>query len=140
MSTPSLPSVPVRTADDLTRRWTGLLDPPVFGARSLWLSWIGVDGLMSPIVIPVDGLPERPDAALLVNLRNVSEGVIDAHLDGSGHLAMALCRPGRPEITPSDDEWAEEFRAVFDDGRIDGTWSLHLAAGGSVVPLVDLPA
>jgi hypothetical protein len=138
-TTPPLPSVPIRTAQDLTDRWTALLDPPVFGARSLWLSWIGDDGLMLPVVVPIDDLPELPDAALLMGLRQVHDGVTDDHLDGEGHLAMALCRPGRPEITASDDEWAEEFRAMFDDGQIEGTWSLHLAAGGSVVSLVDLP-
>ena len=139
-TTPPLPSVPVRSAEELTERWASLLDPPVFGARSLWLSWIGDDGLMLPVVVPIDDLPELPDAALLMGLRQVHDGVTDDHLDGEGHLAMALCRPGQPEITASDDEWAEEFRAMFDDGQIDGTWSLHLAAGGTVVPLVNLPA
>ena len=108
-TTPPLADVPIRSADELTQRWAELLEPPIFGARSLWL-------------------------------RQVHDGVTDAHLDGEGHLAMALCRPGRSEITVSDDEWAEEFRAMFDDGQIDGTWSLHLAAGGTVVPLVNPPA
>jgi hypothetical protein len=139
-TTPPLADVPIRSADELTRRWTLLLAPPVFGARSLWLSWIGTDGCMLPVVIPIDDLPELPDAGLLMGLRQVHDGVTEAHLDGEGHLAMALCRPGRPEITASDDEWTEEFRAMFDDGQIDGTWSLHLAAGGTVVPLVNLPA
>ena len=139
-TTPPLASVPIRSAQDLTDRWAMLLNPPVFGARSLWLCWIGADGRMLPVVVPIDDLPELPDAGLLMGLREVHDGVTDAHLDGEGHLAMALCRPGRPEITAGDDEWAEEFRAMFDDGQIDGTWSLHLAAGGTVVPLVNLPA
>ncbi len=138
-TTPPLASVPIRSAQDLTDRWTMLLNPPVFGARSLWLCWIGTDGRMLPVVFPIEDLPELPDPALLMGLREVHDGVTEAHLDGEGHLAMALCRPGRPEITADDDEWAEEFRAMFDDGQIDGTWSLHLAAGGTVVPLVDLP-
>lgn len=139
-TTPPLADVPIRSAADLTRRWTLLLDPPVFGGRSLWLSWLGTDGRMLPVVLPIEDLPELPEAALLIGLREVHDGVTAAHLDGEGHLAMALCRPGRPEITADDDEWAEEFRAMFDDGQIDGTWSLHLAAGGTVVPLVNLPA
>jgi hypothetical protein len=28
---------------------------------------------------------------------------------------------------------------MFDDGQMDGTWSLHVGAGGHVVPLVNLP-
>ena len=52
---------------------------------------------------------------------------------------MALCRPGRPEITEDDDEWAEALRSALDDGQIDGSWSLHLAAGGHVESLVAAP-
>ena len=63
----------------------------------------------------------------------------DEHLDGGGHLAMALCRPGRPEITDDDDAWVDALSEVLDD-QIDGTWSLHLAAEGNVLPLVDLSA
>jgi hypothetical protein len=137
-TTPPLADVPIRTADDLTRRWELLLRPPVFRARSLWLCWLGTDGRMLPVVVPVDDLPVVPDPGLLMGLREVHDGIVEAHLDGEGHLAMALCRPGAPEITEDDDEWAEEFRTMLDDGQIDGTWSLHLAAGGSVVPLVDL--
>jgi hypothetical protein len=52
---------------------------------------------------------------------------------------MALARPGQPEITGDDEEWAEALRATLDDGQIDGSWSLHLAAAGRVVPLVAAP-
>jgi hypothetical protein len=53
--------VPIRSAADLTTRWTGLLNPPVFTARSLWLCWFGTDGRMLPAVVPVDDLPLVPD-------------------------------------------------------------------------------
>jgi len=69
-------------------------------------------------------------------LLQLHEAVTGDHLAGEGHLAMALCRPGAPAITEDDDEWAEALHDLLDDGRIDGTWSLHLAAGGSVLPLV----
>jgi hypothetical protein len=70
---------------------------------------------------------------------SVHEAICDEHVAGRGHLAMALCRPGRPEITEDDDCWLEALSEVLDD-RIDGTWSLHLAAAGRVTPLVDLPS
>ena len=41
--------------------------------------------------------------------------------------------------TKDDEEWAEALRATLDDGQIDGSWSLHLAAAGRVVPLVAAP-
>jgi hypothetical protein len=135
MTTPSLAEIPVRTTEELTRRWEQLLDPPVFGARSLWLMWLDTDGLMLPVVVPVDDVPSVPDRGMLSGLLQLHDAVTAEHLDGDGHLAMALCRPGRPAITADDDEWAEALRDRLDDGQIDAGWSLHLAAGGSVVPL-----
>lgn len=136
---PPRPDVPVRSADELTSRWLMLLDPPVFGARSLCLSWLGPDGRMLPIVIPVDDIPVVPEPAMLMNLRAVHDSVVDEQLDGDGHLAMALCRPGEPVLRGDDEVWVEALSAALDDGQIDGSWSLHLGAGGEVVPLVEAP-
>jgi hypothetical protein len=140
MTKPPLADVPIRSAADLTRRWMTVLDPPVFGARSLWLAWFGSDGRMLPVVVPVDDIPVVPDARMLHGLLELHDAVTAEHLAGEGHLAMALCRPGRPAITEADDEWAEALRDLLDDGQIDGTWSLHVAAAGAVMPIVGLRA
>jgi hypothetical protein len=138
MTTPPLADVPIRSASALTAHWTSVLEPPVFGARSLWLMWLQDDGLPLRVLIPVDDLPRPPDNGMLFGLLSVHEAIAAEHLDGRGHLAMALCRPGRPQVTADDDAWVSALSEVFDD-RIDGTWSLHVAAGGSVLPLIDLP-
>jgi hypothetical protein len=138
-TTPPLADVPIRSADDLTRRWTALLNPPVFGARSLWLSWLGTDGRMLPVVVPVDDLPLVPEPALVMGLRQVHDSILEEQLGGDGHLALALCRPGEPEIRGDDEAWVAALRSALDDGQIDGSWSLHLGAGGTVVPLVAAP-
>ena len=127
--------VPVRSAADLTDRWRSMLDEPVFGARSLWLTWFGSDGRQLPVVVPVEDLPLAPDSALLVGLREVHRSVVADQLGGEGHLALALCRPGTPAVTGDDEAWGEALRDVLDDG----TWSLHVAAGGEVVPLIAGP-
>ncbi|TFV47803.1 hypothetical protein [Blastococcus sp. TF02A-35] len=135
MTTPSLDDAPVRSAAELTARWRVLLDPPLFTARSLWLTWLGADGRQLPIVIPVDGVPLGPDVALLVDLRQVHGSVVADQLGGRGHLALALCRPGTCSPTPEDDAWVEALRELLDDA----SWSLHLAADGDVVALVAGP-
>jgi hypothetical protein len=137
MTKPPLADVPVRSAEELTRRWEMLLDPPVFSARSLWLVWLD-DGLMLPVVIPVDDVPARPDGALLGNLVTVCTSVAESHVTGTCHVAMALCRPGGSAVTADDDTWADGLRGAFD--ATGATWSLHLAADGAVVPMVDLQA
>lgn len=139
MTTPPLTDVPICSTEELTARWAALLDPSEFGARALWLTWLAADGRMLPVVIPVDDLPQLPDNAILTGLLGLHDTVTELHLAGRGHLAMALCRPGRPDVTADDDVWVDALSEVVDD-QIEGTWSLHLAAGGSVVPLVRLPS
>ena len=137
MTTPPLAQVPVRSAAELTQRWADLLDPPVFAARSLWLSWLYGDGTALPVVMPVDDLPRVPDLITLRGLVHLHEAVAE-HSSDTTHLAMALCRPGHAVVTEEDDEWAEWLHAVLGDA-IESSWSLHLAAGGRVVPVVEPP-
>ncbi len=136
MTKPPLADVPIRTAEELTQRWEKLLDPPSFSARSLWLTWLD-RGLMLPVIIPVDDVPAVPHQFLLTNIAHVGESIAESHCLGTAHVAMALCRPGRVRVTQDDEAWERGLGEAF--LTTSGTWSLHLAAGGSVVPMVDLP-
>ena len=138
MTTSPLADVPVLSAAELTERWFYVLAPPIFPARSLWLLWLGDDGRMLPVVVPIDDVGRRPDEVLIAGLLEVHRGVADDHLGASGHLAMALCRPGAPERTADDAAWAAGL-SVSLGAQIEGTWSLHLAAGGEVTELVGRP-
>jgi hypothetical protein len=42
--------------------------PPVFAARSLWLSWLYEDGTTLPVVMPVDDVPRAPELPTLRGL------------------------------------------------------------------------
>ncbi|RBY97969.1 hypothetical protein DQ237_03490 [Blastococcus sp. TF02-8] len=134
MTTPPLTDAPVRSDADLTARWELVLDPPEFAKRHLWLLWLDAYGRQLPIVIPVDDVPRVPDLQLLVGLRQVHESLLADQLGGRGHLALALCRPGSAVPTADDEAWAEALSGLLEDV----SWSLHLAADGSVVPLVPI--
>ena len=138
MTHPPLTDVPVRSAAELTDRWAAVLDPPVFGARSLWLTWFDPDGLQLPVVVPLDDLPGLPDTELLHGISALHDTVVDQTGVAEGHLALALCRPGPAVPGATDDEWADALD-VHLASVLDGTWSLHLAAAGQVVPLVSAP-
>lgn len=138
VTTPPLADVPVRSPLALTRRWASLLTPLEFGARSLWLSWLGPDGRQSPVLIPVEDIPARPERRLVTGLLDLHAELAGELVGDGAHLAMALCRPGAAAVTADDDEWAEACRDVF-DSALDATWSLHLAAGGRVEQLVGAP-
>ena len=135
MTPPAIASDPVRSAAELTDRWRTLLEPPMFRARSLWLAWFDAEGRQSPVVVPVEDLPESPDAGMYAGLRGLNGAVAESQGRGC-HVALALCRPGAATVTDSDDEWVAALSEVF-DGLAHQTWSLHLAAGGQVLPLVD---
>jgi hypothetical protein len=138
MTTTSLADVPITSAAELTERWATVLAPPVFGARSVWLLWLGADGRMLPVVVPVDDVERRPDNKVVRGLLEMHRAVTEQFLDGSAHLALALCRPGEPEMTDDDAAWVAELAVAFND-ESEGTWSLHLAAGGQVSELVRRP-
>ena len=136
MTKPPLADVPIRSADALTRRWATVPDPPVFGARSLWLTWLDTSGLILPLVIPIDDVPPVPEEFALRGLLQMHETIAEQR--DVAHLALALCRPGEAIATEDDETWAAFLRDGLDDS-IDETWSLHLAAGGRVEPLVEPP-
>ena len=138
VTTPALADVPVRSSLALTRRWITLLAPLSFSSRTLWLAWLGPDGRQSPVLAPVEDIPVRADRHLAAELLDVHAEVARSLPGDDVHLAMALARPGEPVPTEDDDEWAEAFHDVL-DSALDGTWSLHLAAGGRVEPLVQSP-
>ena len=135
MTKPKLADVPVLSTDDMTDRWRVLLEPPTFAKRALWLTWFDAEGRQSPVVVPVEDLPEWPDPGMFAGLSTLNETVVSAQLGTGGHLAMALCRPGGTAVSDSDDDWVAALSEVFDD-LTDQTWSLHLGAAGSVEALV----
>ena len=138
MTTPPLADVPVTTRRALRQRWADVLAPPCFSARSLWLMWLRPDGSALPTLVPIDELSHRFDAAAARGVVELAATVSEEHSGGNGHVAFALCRPGHPASTAGDQEWAAGLhRAAARAGL--GSWSLHLAAGGAVVALVDPP-
>jgi hypothetical protein len=138
MTTPPLADVPVTTQRGLRERWADVLAPPVFSARSLWIMWLRPDGTALPTLVPIDELPHRFDPGSARSLVELAATISEEHSGGDGHVAFALCRPGHPASTPGDQEWAAGLHRAA--ARADlRSWSLHLAAGGAVVTLVEPP-
>jgi hypothetical protein len=137
-SAAALIAEPVTTTSALRQRWAELLAPPVFSDRSLWLMWLDAAGCALPLVVPIDDLPRRFDAVAGRGLVQLATTVRDEQAGAGGHVAFALCRPGRPSTTGSDEEWADGLRRVAPAGGLE-SWSLHLAAGGSVLAMVQPP-
>jgi len=138
MTTTPLPEAPVLSAIELTARWSDLLDSPRCSRRTLWLAWMTADGVMLPLLTPVDDLPIAPDPNLCDALLALHGAVVEDVGVGRLHLTMTLSRPGTPAVRHDDAAWAEALRTGLGE-RLDGSWSLHLAAAGTVAPMVDPP-
>lgn len=114
---------PVRTDEDVRRRWRSLMGDGGFGRTSLWVVWYDADGRQLPVVMPIDDLPEMLDAALLDNLIMILADPVNV---GAASVALALSRPGPGIVTTADRDRANAILAAAERARRRGEFSLKL--------------
>jgi hypothetical protein len=131
--------VPIGTATELSVWWAEVLSEDNNLGRTLSILWLDPSGHRLGRTLCLTGIPPRPDQSAIRALLNVHDAVTEGAANAEGHVAVALSRPGEASITADDDEWAEALQTALGD-RLEGTWSLHLAAGGWITPVVDPPA
>lgn len=126
---------PITSATEMTLWWAALLPTDV--SPSMSMIWLDAAGRMVGRVLCVNGIPLAPSRVAVRALIDVHDAVVAREPAAQGHRALMLCRPGAPEVTEADDEWAEALDLELED-RTDGAWGLHLAAGGGLhVDLLD---
>ncbi|WP_291522783.1 hypothetical protein [Branchiibius sp. NY16-3462-2] len=118
----------VRTDADLLETWRNLMGPFGFSKRSLWLIFIEEDGRLSPVILPIDGIPGEPDKQLLRNLAMVVRETIRRELPTSA--AFLLSRPGAAAVQDTDRHWAEQLAAAVDQEL--APWPMYLATNDGV--------
>ncbi|MCZ2839093.1 hypothetical protein [Modestobacter sp. VKM Ac-2985] len=131
-------TVPTASAAELSLWWAEVMSEERLPDLTLAMLWLDSSGHRLGRCLRLTGV-RKPDvqaaeAVLRVHRAVTADGVAD-----EGHLAFALCRPGGADVTAADEEWADVLDALFAD-RDEGTWSLHLAAGGWITPIVRPPA
>ena len=105
---PSPDGAPLLLTDaDVLDRVRQLVGPAVTD-RQLWLLFVDGDGRQSPVVVPVAGIPERPNPGGLAGLDAVLAQVRDdlATDLGAGSVVLALERLGPDATLPGDRDWA----------------------------------
>jgi hypothetical protein len=133
----SLPGceTPIRSAADLTLWWAAVLSVDA-SLPIMSMMWLDRLGRMQGRVLSLTGVPLTPDRVSIRALLDVHEAVVAKLSDAAGHLARTLSRPGNAHVSEADEEWTEALELELDD-RLDGAWSLHLAAGGWITPVVE---
>lgn len=125
---------PVRTDEDVRRRWRSLMGEGGFGRTSLWVVWYDAGGRQLPVVMPIDDLPEVLDPSMLENLIMI---LADPAELGAASVALALSRPGPGMVTAVDRNRANAILAAVERARQRGRfglklWPIQLATANSV--------
>lgn len=128
-----LPGDPLPDERALMRHIGFLLSHGRPGGRELWLIFLDASRRPIPTVTNIDAVPVAPDRRLVVNLFEVIGRVLDESVVG-GSVAVAMERPGTPEITLADRLWGAALHKCARQGRIP-CHGPYLVVSGEVVPL-----
>jgi hypothetical protein len=109
-------TAPLSTDQDVLRRVDWLVDQHSRRNRTLWLLFLSSDGVLLPVVVPIDGVPERPDPQLVGNMCFVIADVLARQAPG-GTAVVVLTRPGSESVDDTDRYW---FRTIRDAAREHG--------------------
>jgi len=98
---PELLAVPVITDHDVLARVGAIIDPVARRDRALWLFFLERDGTQANLVVPIDNIPERPEAPAVGNVCYVASESI-ARAPRILSVIITLSRPGTLRRTESD--------------------------------------
>jgi hypothetical protein len=109
-------TAPLPTDQDVLRRVDWLVDQHSRRNRTLWLLFLSSDRVLLPVVVPIDGVPERPDTQFAGNMCFVIADVLARQAPG-GTAVVVLTRPGRETVDDTDRYW---FRTIHGAAREHG--------------------
>lgn len=98
---PELLAIPIVTDGDVLDRVAAIVSPAARRHRTLWLFFLHRDGIQANLVVPIDDIPDRPDAAVIGNVCYVASESI-AQAPSLLSVVITLSRPGTLRRTDSD--------------------------------------
>ena len=98
---PELLAIPIVTDSDVLDRVAAIVSPSARRYRTLWLFFLHRDGIQANLVVPVDDIPEHPDAGVIHNVCYVASESI-AQAPNLCSVVITLSRPGTLRRTDSD--------------------------------------
>jgi hypothetical protein len=103
---------PIRNEFDLIALWETVLPAVGLGQRSLSLVFLDDDEIALPTLIPLDGMPDKPDDQLIASLGHI----IRSSMTGTpaASVVMLMSREGSHAITADDRCWNAELAGLSD--------------------------
>ncbi|TFB90386.1 hypothetical protein E3O44_01870 [Cryobacterium algoricola] len=123
---------PVTSLDEARERVADLVGHAI--SRQLWLMLFDAAGRQLPLVIPVGGIPLRPDPGDSVQMASGITTIL-ADCAPGGSVVLTLERPGGAALTAPDQAWARELRASF--GKVLPILGLFVAHDSGVADLAE---
>ena len=113
-STPGFdPATPLNTDQDVLRRVDCIVGQDSRDRRSLWVLFLSGEGVQLPVVVPIDGVPARPDTQTAGDLCGIIADALDAAAP-VGSAVITLTRPGCEAVRDTDRYW---FHALHNAAR-----------------------
>jgi hypothetical protein len=103
-----LRAIPLITDDDVLQRVALIIDPAARRLRTVWLFFLEHGGTQADLVVPVDGIPRRTEAAVIANLCYVAAQAVA----GNPALASVIVTLGRPGTLRRTDDDRRLLRAL----------------------------
>lgn len=124
-------AAPVTTIREARERVADLIGHAI--RRQLWFMMLDAEGCQIPLLIPVDGIPLRPDPGSVAGMAAAITEVLRTHGPG-GSVILTLERPGAAALTAPDQAWATELSAAF--GKVVRITGMFVAHDDGVCELV----
>ena len=136
MTTPHMADTltgPVRTEADVLTRVEMLIDPIDRMRQGLWLFFLDRDNKQSPVLVPIDGVPDDPDPDEVGKLCWIIAEVLGS-TEPEGSVIIVRTRSGPAAISETDRHWRERLQdgAILHGARIR---MICLATPDGVIPL-----
>lgn len=110
----AVPAYPLRDVDDVLEVMLSLVGPERAGPPALWLVLLDADGMMLPVVLPLVGIPLRPDPHEVRQIL-VAVGDVLTHDAPGGSLAVAVVRAAGGDRGSFERAWENALRAAATD-------------------------
>ncbi|MEO6201442.1 MAG: hypothetical protein ABIX44_09790 [Cryobacterium sp.] len=116
-------SAPVNSVGEARERVRELVGTAI--RRQLWLMLLDASGRQLSLLIPVGGIPLRPEPGSVAPIAARLNDILSAEAPG-GSAILTLERPGTAALTAPDQAWARELETTFGKVmRITGMFVAH---------------
>jgi hypothetical protein len=101
-------ATPLLTDADVLERVERIVDPDYRDMPTLWVFFLDQDQMQSPVLVPIDDIPDRPDAEFLGSLGEVLAKTLQGAMP-AGSVVLTVTRDGTTAAREADLTWRDQL-------------------------------